>query len=248
MNYNKFKMKNNLILFSLALIGFLIFGTVMSFNVHAFAPAGCYERPVKNSDVYTHLSDSECDGQKDINNNVIDLKGSNCYLKGMNGTAVTWETTDCSLIGVISSQPANNSGGSGDALIAANLRPDTKCTSEKNDKFLAVIPKWYEYLPYGRSQITHKCELATNFIDKNNALNLSSLLPIGLAVADGLLRISGIIAVVYVIYGAARFIMSQGEPENTRVATQAIINAVIGLAIILFAAVIVAFIGSKFGG
>ena len=48
---------------------------------------------------------------------------------------------------------------------------------------------------------------------------------------------------VFVMVGGARYITSQGEPENIKAAQQTILNAIIGGIIALLASGIVAFIG-----
>lgn len=101
------------------------------------------------------------------------------------------------------------------------------------------IPTWYKYLP-GR-QVQQECRLMGNFdIEK-----LDRFLAIGLALVEILLFVAGIIAVAYIIYGGFRYVLSQGEPENTKIAKDSILNAVIGLIIAIMATVIVRFIASR---
>jgi hypothetical protein len=68
-----------------------------------------------------------------------------------------------------------------------------------------------------------------------------------LAVIDDLLRLAGLLAVGYVIYGAIRYILSQGSPEETAKAQSTIVNALIGLALAMLAVGIVSFVGGKLG-
>jgi hypothetical protein len=75
----------------------------------------------------------------------------------------------------------------------------------------------------------------------------SSFLLIGLAILDDLIRIAGLVAVGYVIYGGIQYVTSQGSPDATSKAQQTIINALIGVAVAILAASIVGFIGSKLG-
>jgi hypothetical protein len=118
---------------------------------------------------------------------------------------------------------------------------------DKNNAFLGILPKWYKYLPYEYDPVTSKCEIKA-VLREQGGINFDPLLPVGLAILDMILRIAGIIAVVYVIYGAFRYITSQGEPENTKNARETIINALIGAAIVIIASAVVAFIGNKIGG
>ena len=67
----------------------------------------------------------------------------------------------------------------------------------------------------------------------------SVIIPIALAVFEIILRLGGIIAVIFVIVGGFQFITSQGEPDRIKNARGTIINALIGLVITISATVIV---------
>lgn len=111
------------------------------------------------------------------------------------------------------------------------------------------LPPWYEYLPYERDSITGRCEVILESNDPNRPMDfLSNALPIGLAVLDMLLVIAGLVAVGFVIYGGIRYVLSQGEPDNTRAALHTIINALIGGVIAMMGVAIVSFIGNRLGG
>lgn len=71
---------------------------------------------------------------------------------------------------------------------------------------------------------------------------------VALAIFEDLLRAAGLIAVFMVIYGGIRYVTSQGEPESTKAALGAILNALIGLVIAAAAAITVSFIGRSLGG
>ena len=58
-----------------------------------------------------------------------------------------------------------------------------------------------------------------------------------------LLRIAGLVAVVYVVMGGFKYMTSQGEPENLKQAQGTIINALIGLVIAMLATAVVNVIG-----
>lgn len=108
-----------------------------------------------------------------------------------------------------------------------------QCTDKT---FLGLVP-WYHYL-----NLNSSCDV-TNF----NLLGThSGVLLILLAVVDDLLRIAGIVAVAFVIYGGIRYITSQGSPDETGKAQSTIMNALIGLAIAIIAVGVVSFIGNKF--
>jgi hypothetical protein len=106
--------------------------------------------------------------------------------------------------------------------------------------FFGIEP-WYKYL-YAAGRITGdkgSCELT--------AFQYSDITLIALAVLDMVLRIAGIVAVGYVVYGGIQYVMSQGEPDKSKMAQQTIVNALIGLAITIIAAATVSFIGNRLG-
>jgi hypothetical protein len=100
------------------------------------------------------------------------------------------------------------------------------------DSFLGLQP-WYIYI-CGRS--------LDNPQDFLNALPL-----IALAVVEDLLRIAGLVAIAYVVFGAVKYVVSQGEPDKTAEAKGTIINALAGLIIASLAVAMVSFIGNRLG-
>ncbi len=107
--------------------------------------------------------------------------------------------------------------------------------------FFGLVP-WYHYL-----SLTAAPACSVN-ADKFQVLGAnSSLLLILLAVIDNLLRIAGMVAVGYIIYGGFRYTTSQGSPDQTAAAQKTIINAVIGLVIALISVALVSFIGRRLG-
>ncbi len=106
------------------------------------------------------------------------------------------------------------------------------------------IPVWYRYLNDGRRM--DYSSGTCNFTDQFKFPTDLSLIVLG--ILDIALHIAGLVAVGFVIYGAIKFITSQGDPEGSKRARQTIINALIGLVIALFSSAFVAFIGSRIGG
>lgn len=109
---------------------------------------------------------------------------------------------------------------------------------------------WYHYLPDSDFGVTvggntFACDINTNFTFISSSGSGGDLPLIGLAVVDDLLRIAGIVAVAFVIYGAIQYIGSQGNPDQTSRAQSTIINALIGLAIAMVAVVFVSFLGNS---
>lgn len=99
------------------------------------------------------------------------------------------------------------------------------------------FPTWYRYLE--TRDIAGNCEIV-NF-------GISDIPLIALALVDIALRLAGLVAVGYIIYGGLQFVYAQGEADKTKKARQTIINAIIGLVIALLSSGIVAFIGSRIG-
>jgi len=106
----------------------------------------------------------------------------------------------------------------------------------KNDKFLGIIPTWYQYITF-----SDNCSVKLDISD-----NPQNLWLIGFGIIDILLRLAGLIAVGFIMYGGFRFVTSQGEAEGIKAARSTILNAIIGLAITIFASTLVTFIAGKF--
>lgn len=105
------------------------------------------------------------------------------------------------------------------------------------NKFFVFDP-WWKYLDVTRDT-KGICHVVFDFP--------YDLTLVALAILDMLLRLAGLIAVGYVIYGGIQYITSQGEPEGIKNAQSTIMNALIGLVIAILAAAIVVFIGNRLG-
>ncbi|MFO0781967.1 MAG: pilin [Candidatus Saccharimonadales bacterium] len=125
----------------------------------------------------------------------------------------------------------------------------------KPGKFLGLTP-WYGYLGDEFSSTNpgvnqgDKCTLKCfNFLaqDKANDCGVthSDIPYVLLAVVDSLLRVAGIVAVIFVIVGAIKYITSSGNPEQTASAQSTILNALVGLAIALVAVGFISFLSSR---
>lgn len=58
-------------------------------------------------------------------------------------------------------------------------------------------------------------------------------------VANTILWVAGAVAVIYLIYGGILYITSAGDEAKTKIGKQAVVNAVIGIAIIFAALLII---------
>lgn len=122
------------------------------------------------------------------------------------------------------------------------------CT-DKGSTFLG-FPTWYKYLNpsfiEARDTVVGDKVLKTVSQCNLNANFPEDLGKVGLAIVEILLRLGGLIAVAFVVYGGFKYITSQGEPDKTKNARQTIINSMIGLVISIIATAAVAFIGKEF--
>jgi hypothetical protein len=101
------------------------------------------------------------------------------------------------------------------------------------------LNSWFHYLNVNRGT-NNMCEVQFHFP--------TDVPLVILAVIDDLLRIAGVIAVFYVIYGGIRYIISQGSPDEVSKAQTTILSALVGLVIALISVTVVGYVGSHFGG
>jgi hypothetical protein len=114
----------------------------------------------------------------------------------------------------------------------------------KEDNHFFGLRPWYHYI----NDSTHfnGCDIK-KFTFLPGAGQDSDIPLVLLAVIDDLLRIAGIVAVGFVIYGAIKLIASQGSSESTAKARGTIINALVGMAIAIVAVAFVSYLGSRLG-
>src|SRR5690606_33294988 len=78
------------------------------------------------------------------------------------------------------------------------------------------IPAWDKYLEHEQEAGTGRCVPVIN--------GTESIGPIGIAVLEAMLRLAALVAVVMVVVGAFKFIITQGEPEKAAGARRTVIN------------------------
>lgn len=110
------------------------------------------------------------------------------------------------------------------------------CNLQKSGIF--GLPTWYKYLP-GELEDNARCSPVIDYKDVN------SLLPIGIAVLEIALRLSGVVAVVMVFIGAFKFVTSTGNSDAAAGGRKTIINALIGLIIVVIATSVVNYLGNR---
>lgn len=151
----------------------------------------------------------------------------------------------------------NNNGGGGNQ---GNSFGGSSGAGPCSKGFFGLVP-WWKYIQkeftYTDPKLTKfnnnsRCEIKCfNVFPKsqsnpNECGQYGSDIPyVLLAIVDNLLRIAGMVAVVFVIIGSIRYITSQGNPEDTASAQSTVINALIGMAIAIVAVALVSFIGNK---
>ncbi len=105
--------------------------------------------------------------------------------------------------------------------------------------FFGLKP-WYEYLDTNAD-----CTIKTFNVLGGDAG--SDFVLVALVLVDDLLRIAGLVAIGYVIYGGILYVTSQGSPDQTGKAQNTILNALIGLVIAVLAVAFVTFLGNRIG-
>lgn len=129
-------------------------------------------------------------------------------------------------------------------MIGSFMVPDsiitTVAASPACQKPFFGLKNWYHYL-----DTNAQCEIVNfKFLPTDGR---SDLLLIGVALVDDLIRIAGLVAIGYVIYGGILYVTSQGSPDQTSKAQNTIQNALIGLAVAVLAVAAVSFIGNRIG-
>lgn len=136
-------------------------------------------------------------------------------------------------------------------LPATAMAASNENCQKQSDNFLK-FPTWYKYLnpvfveadpSANPPRSTSECKISFPLGSDGEESLVMAAGPVLLAVFEIILRIGGLAAIGFVIFGGFQYLMSQGEPEATKGAKSTILNAVIGLAIMLSAVAIVNIIG-----
>ncbi len=106
------------------------------------------------------------------------------------------------------------------------------------DKKVVGIPVWYKYLSSDESR-PNECRLQID--DPSDAL------PIGLAVFEAALTIAGFLAVIMIFVGGFKYVLAQGEADRAAAGRKTVINALIGLVIVIVSTRVITFIGNTLG-
>jgi hypothetical protein len=111
--------------------------------------------------------------------------------------------------------------------------PGSGCTGDADaiEKFLS-FPVWYRGLP---------CD-SSGDIDIKGGDPSAIVFTIALNIIDIALRLIGIMAVGFVIWGGFQYITSRGEPERAKSGLVTVRSALIGMVISMIAAFVVSFV------
>jgi hypothetical protein len=114
-------------------------------------------------------------------------------------------------------------------VLVASAQAATNENCTKSSSAFLGFPTWYKYLDFEEGSAD--CNI--NFDVKKDVGKVL------LAIFEIILRVAGLVAVGFVIYGGIQYVISQGEPDRIKGARTTIINAMIGLAIAISATAIV---------
>lgn len=113
------------------------------------------------------------------------------------------------------------------SLQASSHPPNLNCT-KASAGFLG-FPTWYKYLSF--TERSAECDITFDYkTDSGKVL---------LAIFEIILRVAGILAIVFVMWGGIQYQLSQGDSERLAKARSVIVNALIGLVITISATAIV---------
>ncbi|MCA9347162.1 hypothetical protein KC930_01115 [Candidatus Saccharibacteria bacterium] len=124
------------------------------------------------------------------------------------------------------------------SVFATPIASAASCGAGGGSSFLQLIPTWHEYL---QKDPNNNCEIS-NFDFPGD------IWKVALAAVDILLRVAGIVAVIFVIKAGFSYVLSRGNPQEAAKARQSIIDALIGVGITSISTILVAFLGRSLTG
>jgi hypothetical protein len=119
---------------------------------------------------------------------------------------------------------------------------------EVPDNSLLGIPTWYKYLDgveVAQNDGSVVCQPTIKLKTGDNKLPKQDILLIVAAVLEILIRIAGIAAFIYLLYGGFMYLTSSGNSESVKNAGSTLLNAAIGLAIAISATTIINFFANR---
>lgn len=107
------------------------------------------------------------------------------------------------------------------------------------------FPTWFKYLR-GEEQQNDSFDARIGKTCEPVIGGIKDVLLIGAAILEILLRIAVFLAIGLVVWGAIQFIIGQGEPDRVSAARSTIVNAVIGLVVVVVASAVISFVAGRF--
>lgn len=122
---------------------------------------------------------------------------------------------------------------------ASAAPPNTNCQPKQGTFF--GLPHWNRGLPASADNRSSKCEVdgSINLSEEAKFDDSSKTKIIFFNILAIILTLAGYIAVAFVIVGGFKFVLSSGNSEQAASARRAVINALIGLVIVIMARVVV---------
>lgn len=150
------------------------------------------------------------------------------------------------------------------AFALLSSRANAVAVGEPCDDFrgntLLGIPAWYKYLPgEGVQQIKADGSLGdvicqptiqtvTTTRGEKEKIPINNILLIVAAIIEILIRLAGLAAFVFLIYGGFMYLTSSGNADNISKAGSTLLNAAIGLGIAVSATAFINFFAGRFKG
>jgi hypothetical protein len=144
--------------------------------------------------------------------------------------------------------------------IGQNTMASTPCSADEiaeiRGNTLLGIPPWYKYLPTekvrtivpdgnGGTQTVEACQPTIKRINDEKTIPRNNILLVVAAILEILVRVAGLAAFIYLIYGGFMYLTSGGNSENVKKAGSTLLNAAIGLAIAISATTFINFFAGR---
>ena len=120
----------------------------------------------------------------------------------------------------------------GSQLAGSSVVQAAPCTEGAGALSTTIFVPWYKYL---------ECTNGSPDIEAVGGWEKAIPL-IAIAIIELLTRLAGLIAVGFIIWGGIQYTISQGEPEGINNAKSTILNAIVGLVIVVIAIGLVQFV------
>lgn len=137
-------------------------------------------------------------------------------------------------------------GGSVFIFSALSFGGKTYACNTDFNKTLLGLPTWYKYLQGEEVEQRDGSKVCQpRLTAEEGELPKKDILLVGAAILEMLIRLAGIAAFAYLIYGGFMYLTSSGNSENTKKAGATLLNAAIGLAIAISATTLVNFFANR---